>query len=280
MTYLGINTVKKMRTTQLGLRCLWSSPEQLFIHMFPMHVRDWIRSSQQRTFRFFTANHRSSIFKQLIHEEIRQKIHALEYFRSQQASRLGLMMKLTPFMFGEEKDISTQSNECVTMMKYLLQPLKNISSVYDFNLNETLDHIELATATQTVDIANDLLQIIRDWPICQANIASLKSVHGPPSRLARYWIPSIFGFFAVNIIIKLVSERQDDIIVWLAGLGITARDFAVHWIWEPVLHVWNTVRLKDERLSVLGKEGLKSDLEVSYFHFFKIFFPFICYRSP
>lgn len=265
---MGINTVKKMRTTQLGLKGLIDSPEHLFVNMFPMHARDWIKSSHQKTFRFFSVKH-GSIFKQLIHEEIRQKIHALDYFRTQQASRLGLMIKLTPFMIGEEKDLSTQSNQCVAMMKHILHPLTDLKTVSDFSVNDTLDFIELTVASQPMDIAKTLLQITRDWNKCQENIASLKSIYGPPSFLTRYWIPGVIGYFAGNTVIQIISERQDDIIEWFSELGITAKDFIVNWIWEPILQVWDTIRLKDERLSVLGKEGLRSDLEVSIL-FFKL----------
>lgn len=84
-------------------------------------------------------------------------------------------------------------------------------------------------------------------------------MHGPPSRLTRYWIPSVIGYLAGNAVIRFMSGRQHDILEWLGDLGITARDFAFNWIWEPVLHVWDTIRLKDERLSVLGEEGLQND---------------------
>ncbi|GAA5802127.1 ATP synthase regulation protein NCA2-domain-containing protein [Helicostylum pulchrum] len=259
--YLGINTVKKMRTTHLGLKNLIvDSPEHLFLNMFPMHARDWIK--QEKSFRFFSAK-KASIFKQLIHEEIRQKIHALDLFRTRQASRLGLLIKLTPFMtMTDNNDIAAQSGQCLSMMKHILIPLTSIKTINDFQVNETLDYIETSSTLQPNEIAKELLDIIDDWNNkCHVNITSIKDIYGPPSLLTRYWIPAVVGYFAGNTAIQIITEKQDDIIEWFSELGITAKDFCIHWIWEPVLQVWDTIRLKDEKLSILGKEGLRSDIE-------------------
>lgn len=115
------------------------------------------------------------------------------------------------------------------------------------------------------DIAQGLSKIIESWTHCQVNITNVKAVYGPPSFLTRYWIPGVLGYFAANAAIQLISAHQTDIINWFKELGETAKDFAVNWIWEPILQVWDTIRLKDERLDVLGKEGLRSDLEVRLF---------------
>lgn len=270
---MGVNTVKKMRTTQLGLKNIFDSPEHLFLNMFPKHAKDWIKSSQkqQKAFRFFSVK-QASVFKQLVHEEIRQKIHTLDYFRTQQASRLGLMMKLTPFINeeGEDvKDIATQSNQCLSMMRHILVPLTSTKTMDQFQVNETLDYIETSSISQPIDIAKGLLEITKDWSQCRSNVTSMQNVYGQPSFLTRYWIPAVVGYFAGNAAIQFITERQDDIIEWFSELGVTVRDFAIHWVWEPVLQVWDTIRLKDERLSLLGKEGLKSDIEVNILFFKK-----------
>lgn len=272
---LGVNTVKKMRTTQLGLKGLLGSRDHLFCNLFPAMCGEKgltinkSASSRQKTFRFFSGMKNGSLFKQLIHEEIRQKIHILEYFKTQQASRLGLMIKLSPFMTAsEEKDIlntvSTQSNQCLLMMKRIMDPLKS-STQGEFDVKSTIQHMSSASepSLQPEDIAKGLLEVIDDWNACQENIVSLKNIYGPPSLLTRYWIPGIIGYFAGTAVVQIITERQEDIINWFSELGVTAKDFLVNWIWEPVLQVWDTIRLKDERLSVLGKESLVSDLEVS-----------------
>lgn len=269
ISYLGINAVEKMRTTKTSLKNLISTPEHLFINMFPMHAKNWIKSSQRKTFRFFTMKH-GSVFNQLIHEEIKQKIHTLDYFRTQQASRLGLMMKLTPFMNQQEavqdvsSSVATQVNQYIALMDRMMKPLMMDNhglEVHKFDVIDTIDYINSSSSRKSVKLAEDLSQIIKDWYKCESNIVKLKKIYGPPSFLTRYWIFGVVGYFAGNTAINIISEKQDDIIEWLQELGITVKDFAMNWVWEPILQVWDTIRLKDERLSVMGKEGLRSDIE-------------------
>lgn len=219
-------------------------PEQLFRNMFP---------KQQKSLRFFSI--KQNKFTQLIHEEIRQKLQQLEHYKKLQASKLGLMMKLAPFT--TTKDVSLQSAQCIAMMKSTL----GFDQV-DINQVTTMQEAQVAEST-TLDAAKGLLDIIQEWDQCQLQIDTIRHANGPPSFITKYWIPGILGCVAGNMAVQLLTARQDDIIAWSKEIGITARDFAVNWIWEPVLQVWDTIRLKDERLSVLGKEGLRSDLDVS-----------------
>ncbi|KAL9556791.1 hypothetical protein MBANPS3_001689 [Mucor bainieri] len=234
---VGIHTVKMLRTASIESLL---KPEQLFRNMFP---------KQQKSLRFFSI--KQNKFTQLIHEEIRQKLQQLEHYKKLQASKLGLMMKLAPFT--TTKDVSMQSAQCIAMMKSTLR--------FDqVDVNQVMQ-AQVAEGT-TLDVAKGLLDIIHDWDQCQFQIDSIKHANGPPSLITKYWIPGILGCVAGNMAVQLLTARQDDIIAWSKEIGITARDFAVNWIWEPVLQVWDTIRLKDERLSVLGKEGLRSDLDV------------------
>ncbi|GAN08728.1 ATP synthase regulation protein NCA2 [Mucor ambiguus] len=231
---VGIHTIKMLRTANIESLL---KPEQLFRNMFP---------KQQKSLRFFSI--KQNKFTQLIHEEIRQKLQQLEYYKKLQASKLGLMMKLAPFT--TTKNVSMQSAQCITMMKSTL-------GFDQVDVNQVMQ-AQVSEGT-TLDAAKGLLNIIQDWDQCQLQIDLIKNANGPPSFITKYWIPGIIGCVAGNMVVQLLTARQDDIIAWSKEIGITARDFAVNWIWEPVLQVWDTIRLKDERLSVLGKEGLRSD---------------------
>lgn len=234
---VGINTVKMLRTASIDTLL---KPEQFFRNMFP---------KQQKSLWFFSIKQKK--FTQLIHEEIRQKLQQLNHYKKLQASKLGLMMKLAPFK--NSKNVPMQSAECIAMMK-------STFAFNQFDIKEVID--TQVSESNTLDVAKDLLDIIDDWEKCQLQIDNIKSMNGPPSFLIKYWIPGVLGCFAGNMAVRLLTAHQDDIIEWSKEIGITARDFAVNWIWEPILQVWDTIRLKDERLSVLGKEGLRSDLEV------------------
>ncbi|CAO0792124.1 unnamed protein product [Mucor circinelloides] len=236
ISHLGINTLKMLRTASLESLL---KPEQLFRNMFP---------KQQKSLRFFSI--KQNKFTQLIHEEIRQKLQQLEHYKKLQASKLGLMMKLAPFTTA--KDVSVQSAQCIAMMKSTL-------AFDQFDVDQPCQ--PQVSECDTLGVAKGLLGIIQDWDQCQLQIDNVKSTNGPPSFLTKYWIPGLLGCIAGNMAVQLITARQDDIIQWTKEIGITARDFAVNWIWEPILQVWDTIRLKDERLSVLGKEGLRSDLD-------------------
>ncbi|KAK4513745.1 40S ribosomal protein [Mucor velutinosus] len=236
ISQVGINTIKMLRTTSIESLL---KPEQLFRNMSP---------KQQKSLRFFSI--KQNKFTQLIHEEIRQKLQQLEHYKKLQASKLGLMMKLAPFT--ATKDVSMQSAQCITMMKSTL-------GFDQFDVNQVMQ--AQASKGTTLDVAKGLLDIIQGWDQCQLQINNIKNANGPPSFITKYWIPGILGCVAGNMAVQLLTAHQEDIIAWSREIGTTARDFAVNWIWEPMLQVWDTIRLKDERLSVLGKEGLRSDLD-------------------
>jgi nuclear-control-of-ATPase protein 2 len=234
---VGINTVKMLRTASIDTLL---KPEQFLRNMFP---------KQQKSLRFFSI--KQNKFTQLIHEEIRQKLQQLNHYKKLQASKLGLMMKLAPFK--NSNNVLVQSAECIAMMK-------STFAFDQFDIKEVMN--TQVSESSTLDVAKGLLDVIDDWEKCQLHIDNIKSMNGPPSFLTKYWIPGTLGCFAGNIAVQLLTAHQDDIIEWSKEIGITARDFAVNWIWKPILQVWDTIRLKDERLSVLGKEGLRSDLDV------------------
>lgn len=237
---VGINTIKMLSSASADKLL---KPEQLFRNMFP---------KQQKSLRFFSI--KQNKFTQLIHEEIRQKLQQLNHYKKLQASKLGLMMKLAPY--ANSKDVPLQSAQCVAMMKTTLK--------FD-QLDTKQEAYAHVLESSTTDIAKGLLDIIKDWEKSLLQMDEIKNINGPPSSLTKYWIPGVLGCFAINTSVQLLTARQDDIIRWAREIGVTAKDFAVNWIWEPMLQVWDTIRLKDERLSLLGKEGLRSDLDVCIF---------------
>jgi nuclear-control-of-ATPase protein 2 len=99
-------------------------------------------------------------------------------------------------------------------------------------------------------------------PGCQEQYNKVLDVYGRPSLLTRYWAPLVLFYFGGNAAIKFSFRQKDNINLWLREAAETAQDFAVHWLWEPMLKVWETIRMKDQQLALLSKEGLRSDMEV------------------
>lgn len=112
-------------------------------------------------------------------------------------------------------------------------------------------------------VAKQLVALLDHLDVCSTHMHQVHARYQPPSTLVRYWIPCLVTFIAGRMTIRYVFNRKEAIIAWCQELGTTLKDFAINWIWEPVLRVWDTIRLKDERLGVLSKEGLRSDVDVS-----------------
>lgn len=108
----------------------------------------------------------------------------------------------------------------------------------------------------------ELHGLIKALSECQQVSDDTHAAYKPPSLWTRYWIPALLAYVAADAGIKVLFKHKEDIQVWARELADTAVDFAVNWVWEPVCRVWDTIRMKDQRLGVLSKEGLKSDLDV------------------
>jgi hypothetical protein len=124
---------------------------------------------------------------------------------------------------------------------------------YDFSDNKDMESL-----LKTLDEI-----IIVMIPKCEEQYNKVIGIYGKPSFLTRYWAPITLLYFGGNAAIKYVSQQQDNIKIWFREAIETAQDFAIHWLWEPMLKVWDTIRMKDQQLALLSKEGLRSDMEVS-----------------
>lgn len=138
----------------------------------------------------------------------------------------------------------------------------------EINMMRCIDALNAPMAT-TDDTSNDpkhvakqLVALLEHLDVCGTHMHQAYAQYQPPSTLVRYWIPCLVTFVAGQMTIRYVFNRKEAIIAWCQELGTTLKDFAINWIWEPVLRVWDTIRLKDERLGVLSKEGLRSDVDV------------------
>ncbi|KAI8140932.1 ATP synthase regulation protein NCA2-domain-containing protein [Fennellomyces sp. T-0311] len=256
MVSLATNTVQAMRTTQLGLGSLLQSPEHVIASLFPNRTRT--KQAIQHSLELFSP-HRP-LWAQLIHEEIGQKKKMLESLRTQQATRLGLLMKMAP-QFTRDR-IPHAIEQYVKLMEFVMDPFaSNVNQMAPIDVQRAMETINVYEQASPQAIAGRLCKMIDDLTACRKNLNSVHALYRPPSAVIRYWIPGLLLYIAGNTAMTYVFNRRDAILTWLRELGNTARDFAVNWIWDPVLKVWDTIRLKDERLGVLSKEGLRSDLD-------------------
>lgn len=168
--------------------------------------------------------------------------------------------------------MSNQTKSCIEMIKYVMEsPSRtdnnNNNKLQQKNVHHLQKHLESMSDLHHNSVSNmihELNNVVKTWStVYNHNLHSVQSSYGIPSIMTRYWIPTIISYFITNLTIRYGLKRKQDIIHCFEELGKTAHDFILNWVWKPVLKVYDTIRLKDERLGILSKQGLQSDLDVS-----------------
>ncbi|CAG8515617.1 5825_t:CDS:2 [Acaulospora morrowiae] len=92
-----------------------------------------------------------------------------------------------------------------------------------------------------------------------ARYSRVIAFYGQPSSLVRWWIP-----FTISSILIYKTRRymsQEFFRDWLEDLKTTVINFWKDWVWDPVKEMMDTIRHRESRLAIMGKESLNSDFE-------------------
>ncbi|KAI8967342.1 ATP synthase regulation protein NCA2-domain-containing protein [Mycotypha africana] len=266
------NTVKNLSTKSVNFHQL-SSMDFIITQLFPVHNEQHQKQRSRKTaidllkfFNLSSLRHRPFLL-QIIRNEIELKKTTLQRIRSELAASLGVML-LTPPQFTD--GIPKETKQCVEMIHYIMRADRTASynSYGRRNSQKNDKHfqeqfsLQESNTTSAKDIASELNQILQTWSLsCESHFTTVQSLYGIPSTLSRYWIPALLLYYAGDYAIRYGLDRQDDILHYTREFGKTAYEFLLNWVWEPMVKVYNTIRLKDQRLSLLSKEGLQSDLD-------------------
>ncbi|KAI1857669.1 hypothetical protein JX265_011084 [Neoarthrinium moseri] len=88
----------------------------------------------------------------------------------------------------------------------------------------------------------------------------LVAEHGRPSRLVRYWLPATALLLSSTTILRIVVNRQQEIIEWIRDFGTTVRDFWFNWIVEPSRKVVATIRHdSNSEIAIMSRDSLQAD---------------------
>ncbi|KAI9272510.1 ATP synthase regulation protein NCA2-domain-containing protein [Sporodiniella umbellata] len=224
--------------------------EYLLSQLFPSQrvqsfsARQFLRSVQRRP-----------LLLEMVHEEIKMKRKALEKYRSEQAANLGMLLVTSPQYSLDEFNgmVNNQVQQSLYVMNSLLQGPSQKQS-------ETLGQLAHGN-TITNNAVQNLLHIVKEWPKArETHLSEIQKAHGIPSAWTRYWIPALLSYGATQLTLNYLLKRKHDIIKFTKEFGNTVHDFLIDWVWEPVRKVWETIRLKDQRLGLLSKQGLQSDI--------------------
>jgi nuclear-control-of-ATPase protein 2 len=277
------NTIRHSSTTVQEVKSLFSSSDYVLTQLFPIHTS--FSASKANTFsknkaqpfnalNFFTLSsyHNRPLILEIIRDEVNLKKKALQRLRSEQAASLGVLV-LTPPQFSKEEQegefvtsTASQTRSCIEMIKYVMEPQdeerKNYKNVH--HLQQHLNSMSDIHTSSASDVTMELYAVVKNWSSTyNRRLQCIQSSYGRPSFVTRYWIPAVASYFVGNWTVRYGLKRKEDIIQCFEELGKTAHDFILNWVWEPVLKVYETIRLKDQRLGILSKQGLQSDMDVS-----------------
>ncbi|KAI8644849.1 ATP synthase regulation protein NCA2-domain-containing protein [Parasitella parasitica] len=276
------NTVSQINTASSAVdqvKSLFTSSDYVLSQLFPIHGSTVGKNKEKKqslkpfnAFKFFNLSsyHHRPLILEIISDEVSLKKKSLQQFRSEQAASLGVLL-LTPPQFNSEADFATatakETKNCIEVIKYVMgSSFKTADS--DSSIQKNTHHLQQRLSTMDLkgtsanDATVELYNLVRKWSSTyNGKLQCIQSSYGMPSLMTRYWIPALGSYFVGNIAIRYGFKRKNDIIHWIEEIGKTAHDFVLNWIWEPVVKVYGTIRLKDQRLSLLSKEGLQSDLD-------------------
>ncbi|KAI7920478.1 hypothetical protein M0657_006556 [Pyricularia oryzae] len=275
--------------TQVRLRRLQASPLGVLATEGPQ------ASLSQRWARFYGIVRESIVTRSLANVQRRvmspialcrthakQRQAQLKKLRDMTASGLGVLID-EALSFGADEDLKTASNDAniewkgfversVALMDLIVREVLTLETgVSDFEHRvfrgveddpELSIHAEdVAGAQKPAILAQRLMSILQSsLPNHVAATNELVKEHGRPPRLVRYWLPATVLLLSSSTILKVLVNRQEDVLQWIADLGATMRDFWFNWVIEPTRKVVGTIRHdSNSEIAIMSRDSLRAD---------------------
>lgn len=218
----------------------------------------------------------------LCRAEARRKRAELQKLRETIAAALGILVDEGLAFDGKaEEDKGLESKlmvadstlvDSIALMHAILTnsvETKEPLSVFEDSVFKVARDVRSAFSTtdsskpKASSVAERLIQIL-DHSLLQHKTAVAKHVseNGRPSRVVRYWLPSLALLVSSPTILYVLVKRRDSIIDWIQNLGITVRDFWFNWVIEPIRKVIGTIRHDtNSEIAIMSRDSLKADRE-------------------
>lgn len=215
-----------------------------FMQLFPVLINKTASASQSLS--IFSA----------IRLEAREKRHQLRLVREHQAEQLGLLVSQG---FKLPANPSPQDlKESVAQCVFLLDGVMKKPDQTD-----TLNVQDFKPADYSIQTVSTGLRslIIDTLPAYSKQSLGKARQYGKPSVFVRYWMPALGAYLFSSSILSYVTSHKADIQQWINESIQTARDFGRNWVLEPLKSILDTVRHKEESLTLMGKDSLRTDLD-------------------
>ncbi|QUC22557.1 uncharacterized protein UV8b_06798 [Ustilaginoidea virens] len=241
-------------------------------------VRDTIR---ERSF----ANIQTKVLSPVAfcRSEARKKKAQLRKLREITASGLGVLMD-EGLQFGHDDDKAAELQDShdlkgvvehsVALMDMVLKEVCTLDeNIHDFEDKvfagveedpELSVHLEDSVIPdRPAVLSRRLLRIIdKTLPDHVHRMQNLARENGRPGRIVRYWLPSLIGVLSSTTVLRVLVNRQDQIINWITNFGCTVRDFWLNWVIQPTEKVIKTIRHDESsEIAIMSRDSLKVDRE-------------------
>ncbi|KAK5132681.1 hypothetical protein LTR08_008725 [Meristemomyces frigidus] len=128
---------------------------------------------------------------------------------------------------------------------------------------EVYEHsdVEGGASVQPQLVAERLTRVLAlALPQYTSSAKALVQEHGKPSRIVRYWLPVTVGILSSSTILRMLVNRQAEIVQWIQEFGTTIVDFWQNWVVEPTRTVIGTIRHDEgSEVSIMSKRSLEGD---------------------
>lgn len=220
-----------------------------------------------------------------IRSEVRQKQAALKKVRLRNANALGVLLGeglanesahgdglATPSTQDVHHKWKASVARNVALMEAVLAKINDmetsvdkfdsaIAELTDDDPLYTVDSQDLTIPPQ--DVAERLSRVlVLGLGQYAASTKKMKREHGKPSRIVRYWLPVTVGILSSSTVLRILVNRQTEIMQWIQDLGTTVVDFWHNWVVEPTRNVIRTIRHDEgSEISIMSKRSLEGDRE-------------------
>jgi len=106
-----------------------------------------------------------------------------------------------------------------------------------------------------------LIRILDDHLMEQERASqALGQDYGRPSRLIRYWIPGTILLLSGSTLLRILSNRREEMKQWIRDLGTTVVGFWTNWVIEPIKKLIGTIRHDaDSEIAIMSRDSLRTD---------------------
>ena len=217
----------------------------------------------------------------LCRAEARRKQAQLKRLREITSSGLGMLMDeglQFDLDFDDKTEVHQDLKGVVERSVALIGMV--LTEVYDLDLNisefedkvfvgveedpELSVHLEEdSSVNRPAVVAQRLVEIVDETlPGYVGTVQGLAVENGRPSVLVRYWLPATVGLLSSTTVLRVLVNRRDDIVQWIADFGVTVRDFWFNWVVEPTQKVIRTIRHDEtSEIAIMSRDSLKADRE-------------------